>query len=304
MLTVALAAATMLLMAVAAGWILGWASRAFHVEIDPRVARIQEVLPGANCGGCGSIGCGEYAEAVARGDAAVDLCAPGGASCTRAVADIMGVDVEPSWPYRAVVHCAARLDQRLGRQEYRGEQTCAAANLVAGVQGCTYGCLGLADCVRVCDFDAIHVVEGLAEVDYTRCTGCGACIDACPRNIIGRVPFKSSTVLTVACSNEDFGNDVRKVCAVGCIGCKACARASILLEMARNLPVLDYEAYEPGSQELHEGLEKSLEKCPMQSLVWVGEPSVKDREATADEELQMPVKPDFETTVDRAEWWG
>ena len=67
-----------------------------------------------------------------------------------------------------VVHCSARSDQRYQQTPYRGEPTCSAANLVAGVQGCTYGCLGLGDCVRVCDYDAIHIVDGLAVVDYDK----------------------------------------------------------------------------------------------------------------------------------------
>lgn len=301
---VALAAATMLGLALIASTILGWASRAFYVEVDPRVLRIQGVLPGANCGGCGYIGCGEYAEAVARGEADVNLCAPGGASCTEMVAAVMGVSVEPSWPYRAIVHCAARADQRLGRNEYRGEATCSAANLVAGYQGCTYGCLGLSDCVVSCEFDAIHVIDGLAQIDYRKCTGCGACVDACPRHIISRVPFKASRVLSVACSNQDFGNDVRAVCTVGCIGCSACGRISTLLTMESHLPILDYEAYDPASAELAGGLEKSVEKCPMESLVWVGEPTEEDRVASADEELPVRAEADFKTTVDHAEWRG
>ena len=301
---ITLAAAVMLLLAVAASSILGWANRAFYVYVDPRVTHIQDALPGANCGGCGYVGCGEYAEAVAGGDAAVDLCAPGGVSCAQAVADVMGVDVEPGWPYRAIVHCAATISQRLGRVEYRGEPTCSAANLVAGHQGCTYGCLGLADCVVSCDFDAIHVVDGLAVIDYRNCTGCGACVDACPRHIISRVPFKASRILAVACSNQDFGNDVRGVCSVGCIGCKACERASGLFTMRDNLPALDYDVYEPADNEQLEGIDKSLEKCPMESLIWVGEPSPEDLLATRDEELPARAEADFETTVDRTEWWG
>ena len=297
---IALAASTMLLLALASSAVLSWANHAFFVPVDPRVEGILSALPAANCGGCGYVGCGEYAEAVARGEAAVDLCAPGGPSCAEAVAAVMGVEVEPSWPYRAVVHCAARRDQRLQRNRYVGEQTCSSANLVSGVQGCTYGCLGLSDCVRVCEFDAIHVVDGLAEVDYRNCTGCGACIDACPRGIISRVPFKASQVLVVACSNTDFGKDVKEVCSVGCIGCKACTRVSDLMKMFDNLPVLDYDAYEPGRPDLP----KSVEKCPMESLVWVGEPTERDLLAAADEVLPERIEADFETTVDHAEWRG
>ena len=198
-LTILLAALTMLVLAAALSSVLGWAAKAFYVEVDPRVERIEIALPGVNCAGCGYIGCTDYAEAiVADGDVRVDLCAPGGVACAESVAAIMGVDVEPSWPYRAVVHCSATREQRLQQQEYRGETTCSAANLVAGVQGCTYGCLGFGDCVMACEFDAIHVIDGLARVDYRKCTGCGACIDACPRHIISRIPFKAEQVFVVA----------------------------------------------------------------------------------------------------------
>jgi ferredoxin len=230
----------------------------------------------------------------------VNLCLPGGPACAEAVAAIMGVEVEQTWPYRAVVHCAARSEQRLGRSEYRGEPTCSAANLVTDVQGCVYGCLGLGDCVEVCDYDAIHVLEGLAQIDYSRCTGCGACIEVCPRGIISRIPFKAAQVMVVACSNQDFGPNVKKVCRVGCIGCKACTRFSELLHMEGNLPIVDYESTAFGEADFT----ASLEKCPMESLVFVGSPSARDLEATADEELPERVEADFRTTVDRADWWG
>lgn len=298
--SVGLAASTLLGMALVISYVLGWASKAFHVEVDLQVLRINDALPGANCAGCGYVGCNDYAEAVARGEAAVTLCAPGGPSCAEAVAAIMGVEVEQTWPYRAVIHCAARADQRLGRSEYRGVPTCAAANLVNDVQGCVYGCLGLGDCKGVCDYDAIHIVEGLAEVDYQNCTGCGACIDICPRHIITRIPFKRDEILVVKCSNEDFGIEVKKVCQVGCIGCKACTRFSNLLVMEGNLPVVRYDA----DEYLLADFSASLEKCPAESLVYVGTPSPEDLAATADEELPDRVKAEFDTTVDRADWWG
>ena len=228
------------------------------------------------------------------------LCAPGGPSCAEALAGIMGVEVERTWPYRAVVHCAAPTEHRLGRHEYRGEQTCAAANVVSDVQGCVYGCLGLSDCVRSCDYDAIHVIDGLARVDYRNCTGCGACVDACPRHIISRIPFKAERVLVVACSNQDFGADVKKVCSVGCIGCKACEKLSGLIAMSGNLPEIDYEV------ETHspDDFTASVEKCPMESLIWVGEPTEADIAATMDEELPERIEAEFRTTVDQAEWRG
>ena len=298
--SVGLAASTLLGMAVILGYLLGWASEAFHVEVDPRVLRLNDVLPGANCAGCGFVGCNEYAEAVVRGDAMVDLCAPGGPSCAEAVAAIMGVEVEQTWPFRAVVHCSADADQRLGRAEYRGEPTCVAANLVSGVQGCVYGCLGIGDCEEICDYDAIHVVTGLATVDYSRCTGCGACVDVCPRHIISRIPFKAEKVLVVQCSNEDFGLEVKRVCQVGCIGCKACTKLSDLLVMRGHLPVIDYESEDFAETDFS----ASLEKCPAESLVFVGIPSAEDLAATVDEELPERIEPDFETTVDRADSWG
>ncbi|HUS46607.1 MAG TPA: RnfABCDGE type electron transport complex subunit B [Phycisphaerae bacterium] len=300
-LIIALAAATMLALAVVMATILGWANRKFHVEVDPRVEQVTAALPGANCGGCGYVGCNEYAEAVVAGEAPPDKCTVGGASCAAALANILGVDLKPSWPYRPVVHCGATYDQRLGRNEYRGEPTCTAANLIAGVQGCTYGCLGLGDCERACSFDAVHMVDGLATIDYDRCVGCGACERACPRHIISMVPFKAERMLVVACSNKDFGKDVKAVCKVGCLGCKACTRASDLFTVEDNISRIDYDKYDP---EKMDAANVALTKCPMKRIVEVGKPSAKDLAAVADEAASDIVAPDFKTTVDKTEWHG
>ena len=298
-ITILLAAVVLALLAVASSMILGWANRKFHVHVDPKILEIDAVLPGANCGGCGFVGCGEYAEAVAEGRADVTLCAPGGSGCAEAIAEIMGVEVDASFPYKAVVHCAAGLEDRLGRTDYVGEKTCAAANLVGGYQGCIYGCLGLGDCVEACDYDAIHIRDGLARVTYDNCTGCRACATTCPRNIISMVPFKAKEMLVVACSNEDFGNDVKAVCKTGCIGCKACTRNNELITMEGNLPVINYDAYDPDFE-----FEPVLDKCKMESLIFLGEPTPEDLAALADEEMPERVKADFHTTVDETEWRG
>ena len=300
-LTVILAAILLLLLAVAMALVLGWANRAFHVEVDPKVEAIDRALPGANCGGCGYVGCSEYAQAVASGEAELTLCGPGGSACAEQLAQIMGVEVEQSFPYRAVVHCAATTAQRLPENKpvYRGEQTCTAANLVAGYQGCIYGCLGLGDCVRACDYDAIRIVDGVAVVDYDNCIGCRACAIACPRNIITMVPFKSERMLVVACSNRDSGLDVKAVCTIGCIGCSICAKKSEVFAMDDNLPIIDYDTYTEGSN-----VSESLEKCPRESLLYVGKPSAEDLAAVAHEDVPDRIEADFQTTVDDTEWRG
>ena len=301
LLIVLLAAATMVLLAAFMGYVLGWANKAFHVEIDPRIEHVNEALPGANCGACGYVGCGEYAEAVVEDDEAVTLCPVGGESVAAAIAHILGVDVQQSWPYRPVVHCGATTKQRLQRGHYDGEAQCATANLVSGVQGCIYGCMGFGDCELSCPFDAIEIVDGLAVVDYDACTGCGNCAKVCPRNIISMVPFKDREMIVVKCANKDFGKHVKAVCKVGCLGCKACARVTDLISVEDNIPSIDYDKYDPAEME---NVEVALTKCPMKRLVKVGDPSTRDVEAVSDEEAPTIVQADFKTTADDAEWRG
>jgi Na+-translocating ferredoxin:NAD+ oxidoreductase RNF subunit RnfB len=291
-LTLILAAATMLVLAVAMAAVLGWANRAFHVEVNPLVQQAIEILPGVNCGGCGYVGCSEYAEAVVAGKAPVDACAPGGPACARALATLLGIELDESAPYRAVVHCGATGDQRHDRREYRGEPTCAAANFVGGIQGCAYGCLAFGDCERSCPFDAIHVIDGLATVDYEKCTGCGACERACPRHIITMAPFKQERIPAIACSNQDPGKLVRAVCDVGCIGCGLCAKVGGGLFAVRdNLSRIDYETFEPASD-----VSTAVSKCPRKIIRYFG------RETVDEPTHPSVMQPKPETTVDNIEY--
>jgi Na+-translocating ferredoxin:NAD+ oxidoreductase RNF subunit RnfB len=301
LVTVSLSAGALLAMAVVFSYVLGWANKAFHVEVDPRITAVLEALPGANCGGCGFVGCGDYAEAVVVQNAAVNKCTVGGAGCAQAVAAIMGVEVTDTLPYRPVVHCGAHTHDKLGRHEYRGEATCAAANLVNGVQGCIFGCLGMGDCQRACKYDAIHVVDGLSTVDYQKCVGCGACAAVCPRNIITMTPFKYERMMAILCSNKDFGKAVKDVCKVGCIGCKACAKACSLFQVSDNLSSINYELY---CRDYSAELQKAIEKCPQKRIVLVGKPSAKHLEATQDMAVPELLEAEFKTTVDDTEWWG
>jgi H+/Na+-translocating ferredoxin:NAD+ oxidoreductase subunit B len=299
--TISLSAGTMLSLAVVLSYILGWANKKFHVEEDPRVMAIMAALPGANCGGCGYVGCGEYAEAVALEHEVVSKCTVGGQSCALAVAAIMGVELGETLPWRPIVHCSAHYPDRLKRNKYYGEKTCAAANLVTNVQGCTYGCLGFGDCSRACNYDALHVVDGLATVDYDKCVGCGACSKVCPRNIITLVPFKAERMLAVTCSNKDQGRDVIAVCNVGCIGCGSCARTSSLFKLVDNLATIDYDAY---TAECSLDALEACRKCKRQRIVFVGKPTSEDLAKAADLKAPALVEPDFRTTVDDMEWRG
>lgn len=298
-ITIGLSVAVMLLLAVCMSYILGWANQAFYVEVDPKVELINNSLPGSNCGGCGFVGCMEYAEAVAKGEAAATLCGPGGVSVAQQLGKIMELDVSDALPYRAVVHCTATSSQRLDKMPYRGEPTCHAANLVSGFQACTYGCLGLGDCVTACDYDAIHIEHGVAVVDYEKCIGCKACAIECPRNIITMVPFKAERVFVVGCCNEDFAADVKKVCKVGCTGCSACTKKNDMLKMEGKLPVIDYEHYDPNFD-----FASIQEKCKMERLMFIGKPTPEDQEAVAHEDVPGQIRADFKTTVDKSDWWG
>ncbi len=266
-----LAGGTMFGLAVVSGYLLGWANKVFHVAVDPRIEAVNAALPGANCGGCGFVGCLPYAEAVAAGKAPPNKCTVGGPSVAHALAAIMGVEVSHSWPSRPIVHCCAKTGDKLGVvEDYRGERTCVAAHFVGSLQGCAYGCLSFGDCVAACEFDAIHMVDGLPVVDYEKCVGCAACARACPRNIIEMAPFKADRQYAVACMNRDFGKDVKAVCKVGCIGCTLCAKTSPVFKMDGHLARVDYQQYDPNDVK---NAQTAMEKCPTKCILSAGKPA-------------------------------
>lgn len=204
------------------GVVLGVASKVFEVHKDERIAKIMEVLPCANCGGCGFAGCGSFAEAVVSGKAKPEACAVGGSSCASTVADIMGVEAD-FVKKAARVKCSANCEESPMRYQFRGLDSCAAANrLGGGPKSCSYGCMGLGSCVKVCAFDAIHVLDGVAVVDNAKCTACGKCVLACPKKLIEILPVEQQYFVT--CHSEDKGSEMKDTCTVGCIGCKLCEK--------------------------------------------------------------------------------
>ena len=233
------------------GAVLAAASKVFYVETDPRLDKLNECLPGANCGGCGYAGCAGYAEAVLNGEAPIGKCASGGNECAQAMAEIMGVEAEEVTRKVALVRCSGekRYDSQgnlvagvRSKAEYEGFRDCIAASKVGGNGpiSCKYGCLGFGTCVKACKYDAISVVNGVARVNEDRCVGCMACANVCPRNLIAAVEPHRNVV--IACNSMAKGAVTTRGCTVGCIGCGLCKKICPegAITVTNNLAVIDY----------------------------------------------------------------
>jgi RnfABCDGE-type electron transport complex B subunit len=250
------------------------ASEKLKVHLDPKIEQVHEALPNLDCGACGYPGCGQYAKAVIENPELLGRCSPGGAKTANAIAGILNLQISSEGPAkRPIVHCRAHLEDKVYFAEYAGIESCTAANALANVQACKFGCLGYGDCVRACKFDALHVVDGLATVDYYNCTGCGACSRACPRNLIEMVPFAHENMMAVACSNREAGKVTRGMCAVGCIACKLCVKQTDLFAIEDNLAHVDYATYSPSEQ-----TETAMTKCPTGVIVLRGKSAPEPRE--------------------------
>jgi RnfABCDGE-type electron transport complex B subunit len=242
------------------------ASVKLKVEVDPKVEAIHEALPNLDCGACGFAGCGQYAKAVLDDAELLGKCAPGGPDTSGKIADILNLQVSDSGPQKKpIVHCRAHSEDKTIYAKYQGILSCTAANALANVQACAFGCLSFGDCTRACKFDALHIVDGLSTVDYEKCTGCTACSKACPRHLIEMVPFRHENMMTVACSSRETGKSTRAICKVGCIGCGLCAKQSDLFKIEENLARFDYALYQMTEKE-----EAAMDKCPTKVIIYRG----------------------------------
>ncbi len=224
------------------GVLLGVASEKFKVEVDEKEILVRNELPGNNCGGCGYPGCDGLAKAIAAGEAAVDACPVGGAPVGAKIAAIMGVEAGGAEKQVAFVKCKGTCDKTNMQYHYYGIDDCRKVSVVpgAGEKACAYGCMGYGTCVKACQFDAIHIVDGVAVVDKEKCVACGKCVAACPNHLIELVPYKAEHL--VQCSSHDKGKDVKAKCENGCIGCTLCTKQCEVgaIHMENNLAVIDY----------------------------------------------------------------
>ncbi|MGN0526164.1 MAG: RnfABCDGE type electron transport complex subunit B [Acutalibacteraceae bacterium] len=205
---------------------LAVASKVMAVPVDEKAEAITAVLPGANCGACGFSGCAGYAAALSSGKTeATNLCAPGGTKVAGEVAGIMGTAPGKVLPTTAVVMCCGDTSNSKDKMIYKGVSSCRmASQLFGGAKECSYGCLGLGDCVDACPFDAIHICDGIARVNTIACHSCRACVNTCPKHLIEMLPL-NVTQAAVLCKNHEKGAQAKKHCNAACIGCMKCMKA-------------------------------------------------------------------------------
>lgn len=148
-------------LAVVLGLVLGYAALRFRVEGNPLVEKIDAILPQTQCGQCGYPGCRPYAEAMAKNEADINQCPPGGEAGIRQLAELLGAEFKP-------------LNAEHGETKPKSlavidEHTCI---------GCTL-------CIQACPVDAIlGASKQMHTVIYELCTGCELCVAPCPVDCI------------------------------------------------------------------------------------------------------------------------
>ena len=238
--------------------------RRFKVWEDPRVDAVSGLLPSSNCGACGQPGCRAFAEALIAGKAQPAECTVLNPDGVADVADYLGVEAGTVNRRVARLLCAGGCDVAPQQAAYQGLQTCrAAATVATGGKACPWGCLGLADCERVCEFDAIYMnAVGLPVVIPERCPACGDCVETCPKDLFVLMPMDYK--LIVQCKNLLEGDAAETMCRVACNACGKCVvdAAPGVIQIVNGLAVVDY------SKNALAGPEATA-RCPTGAIAWV-----------------------------------
>ena len=225
------------------GIFLGFAGKVFAVKVNQKEKDILDVLPGANCGGCGYSGCAALAAAIARGEAGATSCVVGQEPVANQIRWIIGGKSERIVRNVAFVRCSGDCSSTFDRYEYTGPRTCAALALApeGGPKSCFYGCIGCGDCVAGCEYGAIYIERGVAVVDEDKCLDCRKCIKTCPKGLIVEVPYYRAS--HVGCVNPLKGKAVMENCKIGCISCGKCAKNCHMnaIDLSGGYPVIDYD---------------------------------------------------------------
>lgn len=242
------------------------AAKRFSVYEDPKIAEIEELLPGANCGGCGLSGCHAFAVACAKAKNLDNLTCVGVPTQTmEEIAEAAGLKAPAARHRVAVIKCSNSCEVRDPRNIYDGARSCAIESAAyQGESDCVYGCLACGDCTQVCAFGALTIKPGdaLPTVDLEKCTGCGKCTAACPRHLIELYDYDAAKPLVwVSCANRDRGAVAMKECELSCIGCMKCQRTCT----HGAVTVKDFLAHV--DSELCTGCGDCVEACPRHSIV-------------------------------------
>lgn len=247
-------------------YILSIAKNKLKVEIDPRIERIESVLPGTNCGCCGYPGCRAFAEAVVSGQAKTNCCSVGGDSVSGEIAKIVGVKIDKTERYVAVLMCRGTESSTKRKAKYCGIKTCYAASLIqGGDKYCSFGCLGFGDCMEACPFNAIKIgADKIPVIDRDICTGCGLCVKACPKNLIELHPI--SRKLYVYCKSHDDAKTSIFNCKNACIACGLCTKGAKNGEITviDNLSTINNVDIEKNEEAM-----KWVQKCPTKSIDFI-----------------------------------
>lgn len=294
MSTILFTVATLTVIGLLAAVILYFTARKFHVDEDGRIDEVQEMLPGANCGGCGTAGCRAFAEKLVQSDDWDGLLCPvGGDETMQCIAAFLGKEAKAGAAMEAVVRCSGSCSAAPAKNLYDGVRSCAVANnLYSGESGCAFGCLGCGDCAAACQFGGVSISPetGLPVIDHDLCTGCGSCVKACPRHVIElRRKAPKGRRIYVSCINQEKGAAARKNCTAACIGCgkcqKVCTFDAIVLE--NNVAWIDSSKCRM--------CRKCVEECPTHSIIEENFPPRKVRPETAADTPAEQLKPVVQT---------